>query len=207
MDVTQTGRDVIPQGIALLDPEKPDVQELMRYTSGVLDALGIENGAAHTELKRTAEGPALIETGARVMGAAMDRHSYQAAGMASQAGAYAAILADPDAQDSLFAKGHYHCDRHLSKVLFNFKEAARVIGTDGLARLRELPSFHAHYRALKPGSLVHRTADWLAQGGVVYFVHDDETQIAKDIARMRAFENEGLLYGLCPIPEHCEEAA
>lgn len=204
MDITQTGREVIPQGISLLDPEAPHARSLRDYTLRALDALGIQNGAAHSELMLTREGPALIETGARIMGAAMDTPSYEAASLSSQAGVLASVLAGEDLPREA---AHYRRNRQMSKVLFNFKEAATVTGIEGLKRLATLPSFHAHYRGLKPGSTVHRTADWFAQGGVVYLVHDETARIQHDIRQIRRWEKTGLLYELAPLSEIGRAAA
>ncbi len=190
----------VPQDIQLLDPMLPTAQALIRYTLGVLAALGIENGAAHTELKWTPEGPALIETGARVMGAAMDSSSYRDAGMESQAMVYARILAGSEVEcDAIFAERHYALKRHITKLLFNFSRAGEVRGLDGLMRLRRLPSFNAHYRPLRVGDRVRQTADWLCAGGVVYLIHDDPHQIAADIDLIREWEQHGELYALADL--------
>lgn len=199
---TATIRDraVVPSHIELLDPTQARTEELMRYTRIVLAALGIRNGASHTELKLTANGPALIETGARLMGAAMDAPSYRFAGADSQAMAYAKVLVPSDHEaQSLFAQSCYTRKRHMTKLLFNFDREATVRGTDGLARLRDLPSFHAHYRPLGKGDRVWRTADWLCCGGVVYLVHDDPKQVRTDIATFRDWEKRGELYDVFGI--------
>jgi biotin carboxylase len=198
---TRAGTAIIPNGINLLDPTEPTAKELIAYTLGVLAALGIENGPAHTELKLTPEGPALIETGARLMGAAMDEPSYHSAGTRTQANVWAGVLAGTDAErETLFAKGHYRRERHMTKLLFNFQGDAVVRRTDGLRRLSALASFDAHYRPLAEGARVWKTADWLACGGVIYLVHDDEKQIAGDIAEIRNLERRGELYGLETTP-------
>jgi hypothetical protein len=195
MIVAISGSRVVPGGIHLLDPATPRAKALIAYTLGVLEALGIENGAAHTELKLTPQGPALIETGARLMGAAMDEPSYAAAGMRSQANVFAGVLAGSDeARDARFCRGQYRFCRHMTKLLFNFASDGNIRGIDGLTRLRELPSFHAHYRRLGKGDSVWRTADWLACGGVVYLIHDDPRQIAADVRTIRAWEKQRALY-------------
>ena len=197
MSLVCKGNQVIPGGIDLLDPGTSDSNALIAYTTRVLDALGIENGAAHTELRWTPEGPALIETGARIMGAAMDEASYRAAGTYSQASVYATVLSgEPWEYSRLFAHGHYEPGRHMSKLMFDFTCDGQVTSVDGLSQLRSLPSFHAHYRGLKPGDLVCKTKDWLCRGGVVYLVHDSREQISADIATFRDWERRGRLYGI-----------
>jgi hypothetical protein len=192
---TICGGGVVPSHIELLDPTQEPADELMRYTRMVLAALGIRNGASHTELKLTANGPALIETGARLMGAAMDAPSYRAAGADSQAMSYAKVLVpDEHERQSMFARPCYTPKRHMTKLLFNFPYEATVWNAGGLERLRQLASFHAHYRPLRKGDRVWRTADWLCCGGVVYLVHDDPAQITADIATFRRWEERGELY-------------
>jgi hypothetical protein len=199
MPLTIQGANLIPQGIHLLDPELPVTKALIDYTLRVLAALGVRNGAAHTELKWTSEGPALIETGARLMAAAMDRAPYSAAGLGTQASAFARALVGSDADRSaLFDKGCYTLLRHMTVLLFNFQDAAQVQSLVGLERLRELPSFQAHYRPIGVGDLVWRTAEQWTCGGVVYLVHDNRDQITADIEQFRAWERRGQLYGLGP---------
>jgi ATP-grasp domain-containing protein len=194
------GSAVVPSHIDLLDPREPRVAAMIEYTHSVLAALGIENGASHSELKWTSKGAALIETGARLMGAAMDSPSYRFARADSQAMVYALVLTGTDTErEELFARRHYAPKRQMTKLLFEFQEAAEIRGTDGLDRLCTLPSFHAHYRPLDKGARVWKTADWLCCGGVVYLVHDDPDQIASDIDSFRTWERRGQLYDLEPI--------
>jgi len=197
MTVTLRGGRVVPGAIRLLDPRAARPAALIDYARKVLDALGIVDGAAHSELKWTPRGPALIETGARLMGAAMDEPSYRAADQRTQADVFAGVLTDSPAEcDRLFARGTYERRSHIAKVLFNFGSDGEVAATAGLDRLELLPSFHAHYRALGHGARVWKTADWLACGGIVYLVHDDATQIERDIDTFRRWESNGQLYGV-----------
>merc|ERR1719201_1397937 len=50
-----------------LDAE-PFLAEMVRYVFGVLDALGIRNGAIHSEVKIEERGPVLIEANCRLHG-------------------------------------------------------------------------------------------------------------------------------------------
>lgn len=204
---TLPGSAIVANEVHLLDAAEPRARALIDYTLEVLSVLGIDNGAAHTELKWTADGPALIELGARLMGAAMDRPSYRAALQETQASAWAGLLAsDDEAAEASVRRGHFVRRRALSKVFFSFSGAGVVRSVDGLRRLRELPSFHAHYRALQVGDRVWRTADTLACGGVVYLVHDDPKRIDADLRQLRAWERSGSLYDIAafstpdPVP-------
>ncbi len=198
---TVRGGSIAAGSMELLDPKLPANRALIDYTLEVLPALGIENGAAHSELRWTPEGPVLIETGARLMGGAMDADSYRAAGLPTQASRYADVLTMEDGdEDAVMGNSRYTFARQLTKVFFIFEEAAEVCSVDGLEKLRTLPSFHAHYRALEPGARVWRTSDSLFCGGAVYLVHDDPRQIEKDVQQFRDWEAVGELYGLQALP-------
>jgi hypothetical protein len=194
--------------MTLLDPRAPKIAALFDYTKRAITALGIENGPAHSELRLTEAGPALIETGARLMGGMMDAPSYAVAELPTQASCFADQLVaryrnEPAARDT------YERRRHFAKVFFVFGEGGHVASTDGLHRLAKLPSFHAHYRPLEPGARVWRSSDSLFCGGVVYLIHDDPMQIRMDIAQFRAWEAAHALYAIVPaiVPEPVLEAA
>merc|ERR1712061_664031 len=58
-------------GMKLLDPQCEVAQQLINYmagSGGVLDALGFQNGPGHAEVKMEANGPCLVEVGARCHG-------------------------------------------------------------------------------------------------------------------------------------------
>lgn len=55
-----------------LSIDLPELQYLIEYTCSVLNALGILNGPAHTEIIIDEKGPVLIETGARPAGCMLD---------------------------------------------------------------------------------------------------------------------------------------
>jgi biotin carboxylase len=180
----------------LLEPSLALAQALFDYTKTAITALGIENGAAHSELRWTPNGPALVETNARIMGAAMDPVPYRAAGLPTQASCFAEAITSPAQFESTLARGHYEFRQHLTKVFFLFEHAGEIGGVGGLDRLSALPSFHAHYRALRPGDRVWRTSDTLARGGTVYLVHAERPRILADLERIRAWEKQGALYAV-----------
>jgi hypothetical protein len=191
------GGSVAAESMTLLDPSLALSRVLFDYTLEALSALGFENGAAHSELRMTRQGPALIETGACLMGGAMDPDSYRTAGLPTQASRYADVLTlGVDENDSAAGSRGYAFKRHLAKVFFVFSMAGEVRGTRGLSKLKMLSSFHAHYRALEKGARVWRTSDSLFCGGVVYLVHENREQIHADIRQFREWEAAGELYAV-----------
>merc|ERR1712203_1173567 len=58
-------------GMRLMDPQESTAQQLMNYMAGkggVLVTLGFQNGPGHAEVKMEADGPCLVEVGARCHG-------------------------------------------------------------------------------------------------------------------------------------------
>jgi hypothetical protein len=205
-DAWEVAYRTVPRGsivvgsMRLLDPSQSVSRELIAYTLAVLPALGIENGAAHTELRMTPQGPALIETDACVMSEAMDAAPYRAAGLPTQAGRYADVLMTSDAVNySAAGESCYGFKRHLTKVFFVFDQPGTVRDAGGLSRLKALASFCGHYRSLEEGARVGRTLGSLCCGGVVYLVHDDPRQIEADLRQLREWEAEGELYAVSPV--------
>jgi hypothetical protein len=189
------GYAMVMEDFELLAPESRTASSLLRYTFDALDALGIVNGTAHSELKWTARGPAMIETGARLMGAAMDRDSYAAAGLKTQSIYHALDLMQPEWMNEMRRRSdRYLPGRHLTKVFFAFAGDGVITGVDGLERLLELPTFHAIYRTLPVGTRVHLTTDSTGWGGAIYLVHEDAALIERDREQIREWDAEGLLY-------------
>jgi len=52
----------------LLDHDEHPVPELVAYVDAALSALGLDHGSSHAEVIMTADGPALVEVGARTAG-------------------------------------------------------------------------------------------------------------------------------------------
>lgn len=189
------GYAMVMEDFELLDPASELASHLLSYTFDALDALGIVNGTAHSELKWTTRGPALIETGARLMGAAMDRDSYAAAGLKTQSIYHALDLMRPETMNELRSRSdRYARGRHVAKVFFAFAGDGVITSVDGLKRLNTLPTFHAIYRTLPAGTRVHLTTDSTGWGGAIYLVHDDPELIKRDREQIREWDEAGLLY-------------
>jgi biotin carboxylase len=54
--------------VDFIEPDHPEVSATWPYAQQVLDAVGIRNGCCHTEVILTADGPRLLEVGARPAG-------------------------------------------------------------------------------------------------------------------------------------------
>lgn len=69
---SRTGNMLYDYATLIIEPT-PGINDLVMYTYRVLDAVGLENGPCHTELKIDKKGPVLIETNPRPMGGGLSR--------------------------------------------------------------------------------------------------------------------------------------
>ncbi|MFF1421536.1 ATP-grasp domain-containing protein [Streptomyces sp. NPDC058280] len=173
-------------------PARGDVQDLLgAYITGVLDALGIAWGPAHSELMLTASGPVLIETAARMQGNILTGPVEQATGT-SQVSLTVEAVTDPERFDAR-AERPYELTQGLSVLSLIAHRDGVIRAPDVAARLAALPSFSGLIGDLSQGVPVQPTVDLFTSPGIVYLLGDDE-QVARDRAAIRAFEAEGL-YG------------
>ncbi|MEM7173969.1 MAG: ATP-grasp domain-containing protein [Bacteroidota bacterium] len=164
----------------------PRYQRLIKYTEQVLSSLGIRHGAAHTELRYNENGPILIETAARLMGAA--QHSFEAEIYQgnTQVSLLVTSLLDPKGfQDIL--------KRKLAQKKFgmNIHLVSRVHGKvsdfDMASFLKSLPSTHSFI--LPPsGYPVAPSENLIGFIGIVFLINDDPAQLHRDKAAIRAAE-------------------
>ncbi len=186
---TVPGGSIASGSITLLDPSQPASRALFDYTRAVLPALGIENGAAHSEAADDAASPALIETGARLMGGSMEAASYRAAGLPTQASRYAdALLMRVEDSRHAARMGDYAFKRAARESVLHLRSRRPSADTDGLAKLRRLPSFHAHYGRARRASGCGERPTRCFGGGVVYLVHEAQAQIEADIRQFREWD-------------------
>lgn len=174
----------------LLALTEPGIPELVEYVRAVLDALGIANGAGHTEVMLTAAGPVLIECGARLGGGQMPELLTRCVG-ADQVDSLAYSIADPD---SFVAEtdAPYLLKSRLRCVNLISPREGTVPAEDGWAEVERLPSFARKVINLPAGAPLSRTIDMATCPGTVYLMTDDLTTLEADYRRLRAIEENGL---------------
>ncbi|MET7605892.1 hypothetical protein ABZS96_25935 [Streptomyces avermitilis] len=162
---------------------------LSRYTLRVLDALGIVNGPAHTEVMLVpGRGPLLIESGARPEG------SYDPAAMREATGSdhirdavHAVVTGTPDRR----AADRPH--PFVTKVsLCAHRDGA--LDEELLRAVLTLPTVRGYVGTLVPGIQVRRTVDLLTSPGRLLLAADDPCAIEEDYRAIRSMEASGL-YG------------
>jgi biotin carboxylase len=177
-------------------------QQLIAYTRGCLDALNVTNGATHTEVMMTADGPCLVEVNSRCHGAAgawMPLARALTGYTQVDACVDAFLNANafdrlPDVTPSPFmAAGQV-------VMLVSYHEG-RVEATPGFDRLRALKSFVSLEENVHIGDRLEKTVDLFGITGMAVLVHSDAQVLASDVSLIREMEAEGGIFRLAGCAE------
>ncbi|MEV4338299.1 ATP-grasp domain-containing protein [Streptomyces sp. NPDC049590] len=173
-----------------LPPDDPAVPALAEYVFGVLDAVGIRFGSAHVEVMGTADGPLLIELGARPHGGGQPRFNRNATGD-SQIDRTVRWLTGGELPQSYELLTQQMCVFHMAR------RSGTVSGTAVLDEIRTLPSHHFSVQNLSDGDRVPVTKDLVdsLDFGFVILAHPDPEQIERDYRAVRALERRLVITG------------
>jgi biotin carboxylase len=165
-------------------------RSLTDYVKGVLDALGISHGPAHTELMLTAAGPVLIETAARMQGAIIPSAHVAATGH-SQVSLTVDSIVSPSDFDEIVDRS-YVLGNHLRVIWLVAPFDGEIADGPALAELSSLPSVIGVAQGLRPGTPVRQTVDLFSTPGYVYLSAAAIEDIERDHRRIRELESSGL---------------
>ncbi|MCB5166105.1 ATP-grasp domain-containing protein [Streptomyces bambusae] len=208
-DVWISAKTPGPTGAPLYDHQQPlpvtapHVAGLVDYVTRAVTALGITNGAAHSEVMLTADGPVLIETGARLMGAMLpdviERHSGT-----SHVELLALALTDPSAFHA-FRDREVRWNGYVRNIwLINRTAGPATAWHD---RFAALPAFDRLVTGVRAGDPVRRTVDMASSPGYVSLTAGTEAALDRDQAAIRAMEAAGLYVDEANVDEaYADEA-
>jgi biotin carboxylase len=186
-----------PGGMPVFDFEEPaelsapSTADVHEYVATALDALGVRNGAAHSEVVLTARGPVLIDPGARLGGGVLPWVAEKLIGY-SHAGLFAASIADPAelaATAACYPQPWPQPIRYVSLINRHPGTAAEL---DWREALSGLSSCIALSTAVSPGDWLPVTSTLLTSPGFVYLSADSQQAIEADYAQLRQWEQAGL---------------
>ncbi|KPI20073.1 hypothetical protein OK074_7622 [Actinobacteria bacterium OK074] len=164
-----------------LDPRD---RQVVAYVERCLDAVGQREGAAHTEVRITPEGPLLIEVNCRLMGEVHTDPYFAAIGYS-----HPAILAERYLDPQLFTTRldrAYRAQRSLARVYLRTGGNGRLSASPGLGAIRRLPGFHSLVELPRRGAQVSPSNLSILSTGGAYFVHDDEQTVRDSLATVFA---------------------
>ena len=178
----------------LLALEGKPQSDLIHYTHAVLDALGIREGASHTELMLTREGPVLIESAARMQGT-IDESAVRRATGVDLVSLNVLRYAQPD---EFVARMQKPIEKEMCLwciSLVSHQEGC-IRDVQGLQRVRSLRSFHSAIHLPQVGSFMSKTHDLFSSPGIIYLVGDEAT-VGGDHEIIRQMERKGDIFNVC----------
>ncbi len=186
--IIQDDSSVIYDVDVLIKELTPGMQALIEYDYKVLDAVGMKNGACHTEIKIDEKGPVLIETNARIMGGNLTREFFLEVFGYSLSGIVLKSILEPTFFDN-FLRSPYSprkyvmvkdaiVPRELKADLGPFFELARHLDS-----FREIVYFGPQGICEYP-----RTVDMETSPFFIYLVNSDYGKLKKDCDLIRLLE-------------------
>ncbi|GAB2715409.1 ATP-grasp domain-containing protein [Kitasatospora kifunensis] len=182
----------------LLRKELDDFEEsAVKYTFQCLDALGLRNGAAHTELMKTESGPRLVEVNSRLMGPAMPSDVF----VPSLGYSQATMLLDRYLNESGFLRqvdSPYAPQRYLAQAQLRTSRSGVIRAMPGLDAIRALPGFLAFGKLPTPGRQIADPLLTTAANGICYFSHQDEAVLRASLDQLHQLEDAEAVFDLVP---------
>ncbi|MGL4175038.1 MAG: ATP-grasp domain-containing protein [Dermatophilaceae bacterium] len=179
-------------GSQLMAREGQEQDVLVKYVGQVLNALGVMNGPAHTEVKLAPGGPHLIETGARVCGAELPLLTRAALG-SSQLEWTVTAYTDPDTFLANW-QNHYQMPRHAVCVNMIAPSSGTLIGYPRMNEIEGLESYHTRLTRIGPGQELPQTVNDMTYPLLVHLMHEVEGVIMRDYMTARYLDGEGFYH-------------
>jgi hypothetical protein len=193
--IDQIGQRSVLRHSLLVTTLDERVAAVVAFALDCLDAVGIREGAAHTEVRMTRNGPRLIEVNARIMGASLQPALYRAALSYNQADLVAERFIDPDAFAKRFADP-YAPAAAMAMAFLCVKESGTVLASPGADRVRALPGFHSMEKMPDIGAAIDEPWLCTGQAGMAYFLHRDRKLLADSLATLHQLEDDGELHDI-----------
>ena len=142
----------------------------------------------------TANGPKLVESGARMDGLSVPSVNTACIGY-GPLDLTADLYCDPAAYIAKTSKP-YPLLKHARTVYLTSYNDGVVQGIPGEGLLQGLSSFFQMRLRVKPGSLIKKTIDYFTAPGFLTLVHESADQVEKDYHQIREWEHTGEIFSL-----------
>lgn len=165
--------------------------ELVAYTRQCLNALGVQNGASHTEVMWTSGGPCLVEVNCRCQGGTgfwvplcRKMTGY------SQVDAVIAAYLRQEAFDAMPTTPTFLMFGDIIHLI-SYEERLITDAMPGLEAVCGLSSFTDVALNVELGKMMCKTTDWNTLIGVVALCHPDPAVLAAHTCLIRSMETSG----------------
>ena len=186
---------VVYYGMLLMPIDRePHLAAMVEYVLGVLEALGIQNGAIHSEVKMEERGPVLIEANCRMHGGEGTWEPMASAALGySQVSAQIDAFLDPLAFAALPSRPEtfnaYAREAIVSSVVSG---VLSEIDPVALSALRSLPSYQSEMFGVTVGQPIEKTVDLITSCGNINLVHMDPEQLDADYRKLHEICEKGI---------------
>ncbi|GBQ24708.1 hypothetical protein AA12717_1864 [Gluconacetobacter sacchari DSM 12717] len=181
----QRSGKVLPLQADAADPASSEAQRVVAYCSDVLDALGVANGPAHTEIMLVSgRGPVLVELNARFHGSLDLGYARRVFGI-DQVTETARSIADTDwrGPNQMLELKSFGRKIYLHSPISGI--AARAPDYSALERLG---SFHSIRSRIVPGKEFLATESLSTCPATLFLVAESEAEITADTQKVRELE-------------------
>lgn len=177
------GGGMVYESMEFLPWDAEGNSELLEYARGVLDALGVRFGPAHSEIMMTDAGPRLIETGARLAGAGLPGATRIATGDSGEDRLIAWLTGRPVRTD-------FRLERCVLVAYFIARRPGVLRNVAAYERVRTLPSCRHLTVNVGEDDRVPATSDLMStlRLGWAVLAHRDPARVAADYATLRSLE-------------------
>lgn len=182
------GAGFVP-GCEVLLPFNGEIQDQLRqYAFRALDALGFVQGPGHFEIMYTAQGPAIIEVGARVQGGVNPSVHFECMGTSQLIKTVDSYLA-PEHFLSYYRDG-YTLSKYSRWADLIVPASGTIKAFSLLDEVKKFESFYSANICIRPGEYLPRTIDLYTSPGSIYFVNEDPSQLEIDYMKLRELEQD-----------------
>jgi len=194
----RNGSQFVYFGMDPVSPTSATGQALIQYTRCALAALKITNGATHSEIMMTADGPCLVEVNCRCHGGngAWLPLASTLTGSYNQVTAYVDSAVDADAWAKIPSAPVYPFAGAGSNVIFCSYVDGVVTARPGYDAIKKLRSFQSLEEAVQVGDTVHKSVDLFTSPGQCILVHPNQEVLDEDIRFVRNLENTHAMFEL-----------
>lgn len=165
------------------------VPEVVEYAYQVLDALAIAHGPAHLEIMVTADGPRMVETGARLCGGGAAYYARLAGGESQLEWTVDAYLR-PERFAERYRMPH-RVDQHVVMAYLTSPVEGVLEDYPLLEQVRALPSFHKEHIGVRPGERLPRTVDDSTEPLMIGLAHPVAQVVADDFRAVNYLDGLG----------------
>ena len=189
------GSPVVYFGIRLMSvDDEPQLRAMVEYTFKVLDALGIQNGSVHSELKTEERGPVLIEANCRLHGGEGTWTPMVETCLGySQVSAMIDAYLDPPAFAAIPAyPDNFKAFATEADMQSNVSGILKEVDPEALAKIKALSSYRDGFLAVTVGERIEKTIDLLTSCGNFNLVNQSKEQLDADYEEFHRIVGKGI---------------